>query len=762
MANRTVAVNFVANTAGYVTGVGKAAAATGSLQASASMLTRSLIGPGALIFALSQAVKFANQTEQAQRGFATELTKLRTQIGLTTEETHQMGRAALALGGDTTKGPQELAEAMFFIASAGLRGSAAMDVLRSSARLSAIGLGETKVIADLLTSAVNAYGEETLSAAQASDTLVAAVRLGKLEADSLAGAMGRVLPIASAMGVSFEEVGGLMAAMSKTGTDAATATTQLRAIMVSLLKPSQQANEAMTELGLTQRQVRDTITQDGLFSALLMLNDAVDGNTEKFAQLFPNVRALAGVMDLLGPQLQGNIDLMQEMGLSAGLASDAFAIFAGTSQAQVERLQAAQERLAILQGEYQVGARAFIRERRIFLAESRGDRIEFERNTDSFVGLMLDQMVPAIDAFRAANFESTAEMRAARAGSEGMNFAMSSLEDTVLRLDRSTGIASDSLDIYTLNALGARNMTLEQAEAVFALVESLLAERDAIGGLNEYYDEWDPRRRAATDATGDAEREENALARALGFTNAELRDQINLLRDQLDERLALIDPVYAAIRAEQDYAQATADVNALVREGKTGSEEYVTALFEQEIAFLRMQGALAESGVVMDNFVEHLNDMAADGRITESAIQAIIDRLNEQGAAMELIDGKVTRSTHVHEVVTVNTFNPLTYDWAAEKRARGGPIVAGRPYIVGEEGPELIIPSEGGQVFTAPETRRMMGRPAVAGSLVPPSVSEMAPQTSGGIVIQEYNTFRSADDQALLAMLEMAQQAGRL
>jgi hypothetical protein len=43
-------------------------------------------------------------------------------------------------------------------------------------------------------------------------------------------------------------------------------------------------------------------------------------------------------------------------------------------------------------------------------------------------------------------------------------------------------------------------------------------------------------------------------------------------------------------------------------------------------------------------------------------------------------------------------------------RARGGPIRAGMPYIVGEHGPELITPSRSGHVSTAAETAGMLGR----------------------------------------------------
>ena len=113
-----------------------------------------------------------------------------------------------------------------------------METLEASARAAAIGLGDVTDIADLATSTLNAYGEENISAVGATDVLTAAVREGKLEASELAGSMGRVLPIASAMGVQFHEVGAAFAALSRTGTNAAEAATQVRGILSSLLRPT--------------------------------------------------------------------------------------------------------------------------------------------------------------------------------------------------------------------------------------------------------------------------------------------------------------------------------------------------------------------------------------------------------------------------------------------------------------------------------------------------------------------------------------------
>ena len=170
--------------------------------------------------------------------FETGLTKMITLVGLSSDEVNAFKEDILDLSGDTAKSPKELADAMFFITSAGLRGADAIEALTASAKASALGLGETEVIADAVTSAMNAYGAANLSASRATNIMALAVREGKLEASQLAPVLGRLLPTAAAMGVEFEQVAGILAVMSRTGLDAAEASTSLSSIMTTLLKPT--------------------------------------------------------------------------------------------------------------------------------------------------------------------------------------------------------------------------------------------------------------------------------------------------------------------------------------------------------------------------------------------------------------------------------------------------------------------------------------------------------------------------------------------
>lgn len=66
---------------------------------------------------------------------------------------------------------------------------------------------------------------------------------------------------------------------------------------------------------------------------------------------------------------------------------------------------------------------------------------------------------------------------------------------------------------------------------------------------------------------------------------------------------------------------------------------------------------------------------------------------------------------------------------SASARERGGPVSAGSPYIVGERGPELLIPASDGHIVNANDTARMMGFSGQSGS-ARSAASSSAPKIS--------------------------------
>ena len=279
-----------------------------------------------------------------EKDFERSLAKVEGLVGVAGDQVNAWRKDLLDMGKELGRGPKELADALYFVTSAGMRGAQAIETLRISTKGSVAGLGEVKVVADLLTSAINAYGKENLSAAQAGDILTATVREGKAESDALASSMGKVLPIAAEMGVSFAEVGAATAAMTRTGTTADIAATQLKAILNTLLKPSEQAHQALKKMGSSAQELRDTIKHDGLLEAMMQIREMTNKyGEEMMGKLFPNIRALMGILDIMGKNVEDNAKIFQSLQAATGSLDKAFTVSQQTIQNKFDKAMAALE-----------------------------------------------------------------------------------------------------------------------------------------------------------------------------------------------------------------------------------------------------------------------------------------------------------------------------------------------------------------------------------------------------------------------------------
>jgi TP901 family phage tail tape measure protein len=292
----------------------------------------------------------------ASRQMEVSMSRIKGLVGESAAQVEIYKQSILSLAGATSRAPQELAEALYFITSAGIKGAAALEVLRESARSATAGLGDTNTVADALTSILNAYGEAAYSAADANDILVATVREGKAEADQFAPALGKVLPVAAAFGASFEDVSAGVAALTRGGATAGTSAIYLRQVLSQLLKPSKQASEQMMAVGTSAEDMRERIQEDGLLAALEHLNTQLGGSESEVAaagltKVFGNVRALTAVFSLLGPNLEANRDIFYELNNATGDANAAFEAAADTADAKLKRALAEVQALLVKLGD---------------------------------------------------------------------------------------------------------------------------------------------------------------------------------------------------------------------------------------------------------------------------------------------------------------------------------------------------------------------------------------------------------------------------
>ena len=257
---------------------------------------------------------------QLEQSFA----KIENLVGITGGKLEEFKNGVRSVSGETAKSQQELSEALFAITSAGIRGSEAIDVLDRAAKASAIGLGDTKVVAHALTGVLQAYSKEGLTAAEATDTLTAIVREGNLEAESLAPTLGRVVGIAAQLGVSFEEVGANIATFTRLGVPAEEAVVGLRGVLNTMLNPSKEAERVLATLGMTATDLADRVGEQGLQDTLQFLLESFEGNDRAVATLFGNVRALSNVLGTAGAQGEVYADVLNNIENATGIVDEGF------------------------------------------------------------------------------------------------------------------------------------------------------------------------------------------------------------------------------------------------------------------------------------------------------------------------------------------------------------------------------------------------------------------------------------------------------
>lgn len=264
--------------------------------------------------------------------FETTLAQIQGLVGLTAEETSLLEQQARKLGPAFGRSAQESAEALYFITSSGIEAADAGAVLEASLKGAAVGLGEVTTIADLTTSAMNAYKTSGLTATNAVEILTEAVRLGKAEPAEMAQALGQLLPIAAEMGVPFQDAAGGVAALSLTGLDAAEAVTQLRGILTTILNPTKEATDELAKYGLSAGDLRQQVREGGLLDVLTMLSEKFEGNDEAIGKVFGNVRALTGVLALTGENAAEVEGIFASLNDGVGVLDEAFAIVSETAE----------------------------------------------------------------------------------------------------------------------------------------------------------------------------------------------------------------------------------------------------------------------------------------------------------------------------------------------------------------------------------------------------------------------------------------------
>ena len=271
----------------------------------------------------------------AVREFAqveTVLAQIEGLVGISRQQLNDWGDDLKRIAVESGIALSQVAEGLFFVTSAGLRGQIALDTLNAAARGTAVGLGETGTLANLAGAAINAFGDSLGGPIAALDAVATGLKEGILDPATLAPAVSQLITQASDVGVAFQEVVGALAAMSRQGTIAAHGTTQLRQVFATFVKPAAEAERVIEEVGLSVDELRMSLRERGLFATLELLGQTLEANGREFSEVFTSVEALLAVNNLLGEAMESNRQVIDNVVNSSGTLNDAFEVVEQTTQ----------------------------------------------------------------------------------------------------------------------------------------------------------------------------------------------------------------------------------------------------------------------------------------------------------------------------------------------------------------------------------------------------------------------------------------------
>lgn len=232
----------------------------------------------------------------------------------------EVQRLAVAHGKPT----QDLVGGLYQTISAfGDEAGQTVKILDINSRAATAGLATTLDAINLTSAVTKGYGEVNAEAVEkAADLAFITVKLGQTTFPELAASIGRVVPLASKLGVSQEELFAGFATLTGVTGEAAEVSTQMAAILRGMMKPTESMAKAIKELGFANSETM--LSELGMVDSLKALIGTTDGTSESVAKLFGRAESLTAVFALTGGQSDAFAMKLEAMKDASGAMTTAF------------------------------------------------------------------------------------------------------------------------------------------------------------------------------------------------------------------------------------------------------------------------------------------------------------------------------------------------------------------------------------------------------------------------------------------------------
>lgn len=298
---------------------------------------------------------------------------------------------------------------------------------------------------------------------------------------------------------------------------------------------------------------------------------------------------------------------------------------------------------------------------------------------------------------------------------------------------KATELADAMTEALQADVVKSESKTIEEAMANIAKQEEKLIEN-----ANQYEAAESMRGRGRTKKLNDLESEAVAIGKVIAAENAQIlaikrSEAQQKAKEAADKAKKDEEKSKAALGEGTKFFQAQTDEATLLMQSIMGVTDAELALLEaqqggaaftqeQIDGYKRQAAAIDEMKLKMQG-LDEVQDVLKGGveSLSSGTSQAITDMVTGVGGGMDNLKNVVGEAISsiikkMIEMYVVNKainaalgFFGAPQSMMLKTAASGGAIQSGRPTLVGERGPELIIPKSASVVKNAADTRGMMG-----------------------------------------------------
>jgi hypothetical protein len=648
--------------------------------------------------------------------FESATTRLITSAGESHANIDMVRKGMIDMAGQVGVSAQDLAKAMYTVESGTFHGADALKVLRASVEGAKAENADLTAVTNATTTALVDYHLSADHAAEVTTKMVAATSAGKTTFEELTGAMHSVLPNASAAHIALEDILGSLAAMTVHGMSAQQAAQNLNDVIRHMQAPTAVQAKELALLGMTTNQLADDLKSKGLSGTLQEISD--------------KIRALSppGTDKVI-------LDLKTALnGLSPAVREVALSMFDGHTTAK----------------EYIAASKALD-------PISQSQAMSFKTLAGSMHRIGDEQMTGAqvMQNYGQALYKATGD-------ATGLNVALMLTGDNA-------GVANAAVKTVKDATVEAGNHVKGWSDIQATLNQQIAEFKAGLESVGiKIGDFLMPKVKDIIKIVGDfASGLKDIFKDSHGLDDLSAKLD-KLWQDILPEVKKSFDGILKAVRDNKDGLEKLGkflgeDVVPLLAVTLPVSLKILTAMIEGTIAIWGLLGqaieffkggsimairtfaeiVLAQFDYVLTGIDKLINAIPGVPKSWKTGLDnAVKDFHNFRDGILhdiDSLDGK-TANIYIHGHVSGTNLiqSGDTYSvvgGGVKLRAEGGPVEPGQPYIVGERGPELVVPNMGAHVFTAAQTRQILAGSSQR-AFSAPSSNSAGSGGGGPIVVQ--------------------------